>query len=293
MNYSRHLNLLILLLLVLLPTGKHHALGSQSPKVENRTDVRVRVQVEHLWGNEALRFQDVSLRNGAGNTLSVTRLAYLVSGFALIRTDGTLCQLDTTPAYLNPGPPATKMERSRTSFDLNAVPAGHYCGLIFQIGLPEDINHSNPAQYAAGHPLNPLVNQLHWSWQGGYVFLALEGRYTRSVSHLGGYVYHIANDANRMTVTLRSDLDLTQDSQISLRFDLRKLLDGPHPIAIRPDHGGESTHSAPGDALATAFKTNAEQAFTLASVTQIRAVPNNENDSSGQTEVTITCPPHI
>lgn len=309
MNYSRPLKLLILILLFLIllfliPTGIAYAQGTQSPTVGNKignkirnkigskTDVRVIVQVEHRWGNEALRFQDVSLRNGAGNTLSVTRLAYLVSGFALIRADGTLCPLDATPAYLNPGRPATKTERPRTSFDLDAVPAGRYRGLTFQIGLPKNTNHASPAHYSADHPLNPLVNQLHWNWQGGYVFLALEGRYTQSVSRLGGFVYHIANDANRMTVTLRGDIDLTQDSQISLRFDVRKLFDGPHPIAIRSDHSGESTHSAPGDTLATAFKTNAEQAFALASVAPVPTVPNNAKNNSGQGEGAITYPPH-
>jgi cytochrome c peroxidase len=219
---------------------------------------RVTVQVTHLFDGAPLRFDDVCLRNRAGEMLSVSRLAYLVSDFSLLRADGSRVRLGGPVAYLNPG------ER-RSSFVLKGVPAGHYAGVSFQIGLDRETNHRDPSGYAAGDPLHPLVNHLHWNWQGGYVFLALEGSYEQPGLRLGGYSYHLANDANRAPVILREELRLEGDAILDLQLDVARIFDGAHRIAIRAP-GGESTHSRAGDRLAGQLKANIEGAFTLAGV---------------------------
>ena len=56
----------------------------------------------------------------------------------------------------------------------------------FYIGLDESTNKFHPDKYGPKHPLNPALNILHWSWQGGYIFLALEGHY-RKKSKRSGY----------------------------------------------------------------------------------------------------------
>src|SRR5205085_10652876 len=110
-----------------------------------------------------------------------------------------------------------KAREGRTRFELASLPAGQYDRIRFQVGLEPRINHSDPAHYPAGHPLNPEVNGLHWGWQGGYVFMALEGRWVEGRSPnrgedaqpagpeagaRSGYSFHIANDPRLMTVEL-------------------------------------------------------------------------------------------
>ena len=212
---------------------------------------RVTVRINHRFSGVPLRMDDVSLLTAAGDDLSVSRLAYLVSDVALLRSDGSRVDLPSGPFYLNPA-------EGRLSFTLTGVPAGSYSGLAFQIGLEPKTNHSDPAHYPAGHPLNPLVSRLHWGWQGGYVFLAMEGSYTASDGRLRGYSYHLGNDANRTAITLAGRLDVAGDTDASVDFDVDRLFGG---ISPSPAHGADSTHSAPGDALAARLKSNLATAF--------------------------------
>ncbi len=64
------------------------------------------------------------------------------------------------------------------------VPAGNYDGMRFQMGVPFETNHDNPA--TAPSPLNLFT--MHWSWQGGYKFLRIDsGNFSESDwrMHLG------------------------------------------------------------------------------------------------------------
>jgi cytochrome c peroxidase len=268
---------LVLLALALIPARS---------KQSNHTGahVQVTVKIQHVFGNSGLRFDDVSLKNAAGNTLSVSRLAYLLSGISLQREDGTSVPLPDAVAYLNPA-------ESRTAFDLSAVPIGRYTRLSFQVGLRADVNHADPARYPAQHPLNPLVNRLHWGWQGGYVFLAIEGRYTQpgagSIGKLGGYSYHLGADRDPMRVTLSYPFQIEQDSVIDLKFDVAHVFDAVSAILIQHEGGGDSTHSGVGDRLATTLKANVAHAFTITSV----ASASNQAGVATHME-TVAYPPH-
>ena len=141
------------------------------------------------------------------------------------------------------------------------VPAGDYTQLEFQIGLPPEVNHADIARWPATHPLNPLVNGLHWSWQGGYVFAALEGRWSdvaaaRATPGRGedprGFSYHLATDARRMAVRFRADFHIEGDTTIALAVDLARVLAARHLVA---DDGSETTHSGEGDTLAPQLAT--------------------------------------
>lgn len=235
--------------------------------------VRLTVHIAHLFAGRPLRMEDVSLRNGAGNTLSVTRLAYLISDVTLRRADGAAVTLAGQTAYVNPA-------EGREAFTLTDVPAGRYVGLSFRVGLPRKINHSDPSRYAADSPLHPLVNRLHWGWQGGYVFLALEGRYEQPGGRLGGYSYHLATDQNLMRVRLARHFRVKQDSALHLAFDVAKVFAGAYPIVIEAKNGGDTTHSAPGDKLAAHLTANVEQAFHFQGIASTRQIASETSSSA-------------
>ena len=50
------------------------------------------------------------------------------------------------------------------------VPEGTYSGLVFDLGVPFELNHADAT--TAPSPLN--VSSLFWSWQGGYKFVRTE-----------------------------------------------------------------------------------------------------------------------
>lgn len=244
------------------------------------------VHIEPQFGRAQLDFDTLTQLGHGPVQVSVTRLDLLLSNIALRRAGGDWLGLPDWYAYLS-------LREGRRGFELRNLPAGFYDRMRFQIGVPPAVNHLDPAQYGPAHPLNPNVNGLHWSWQGGYVFLALEGAWQdeesagagaadpssreegegpglsgrsgpASSSVRGGYSYHIANDRLLMTVELPVALDLSVDRELRLALDLDRVFAAPH--AITPSEAASSTHSREGDPLAEALRANIEQAFGVMSL---------------------------
>ena len=217
---------------------------------------RLAVRIEHRWNGQPLPIGEVALRNDAGNELSVTRLAYLLSSAKLQRADGSWLAANDWFAFIDAA-------KQRTEFSLGDVPAGRYSAIRFDLGLDPAADKSDPAKRAADHPLNPNVNGLHWSWRGGYVFLAIEGRWRQRDGELGGYSYHLAGQACRGTIEVPADLDLSGNALVTLVFDAEKIFGAQHHIDIA---NAPSTHSRTGDDLAPRLADNAVRAFALARV---------------------------
>ncbi|MFP6873699.1 MAG: MbnP family protein [Verrucomicrobiales bacterium] len=189
-------------------------------------------------------------------TFSVSRLSYLVSGLALQRPDGSWVEPEFEAAWLD-------AVKRRDSFRVENVPRGRYVALRFAIGLSEQTNTADPASFPAGHPLNPAINKLHWNWQDGYIFLAIEGHY-RGAGDRRGYALHFARTVNRTVINLPVGLELNSATGINLDFDVTSLLAAPRPIVFGRD--GESTHSRKGDVLAASLAANLPGAFRVRNI---------------------------
>lgn len=210
------------------------------------------------WQGAPLAVPSPDLLGAKGQTLRLTRFAAIVSGVELVRPDGGVVQFDGQYGFLD-------AESGRLSFALRNVPEGEYFGLAFQIGLPAAINHADPARWPAGHPLNPIVNGLHWSWAGGYIFAAIEGRWRAGAGDSPaaatverGFSYHLATDGRLMRVRFATLFHVTGPTSLGLALDLGRLLSAR---TLDADDGSESTHSGPGDTLAVALATVMERAW--------------------------------
>ena len=73
----------------------------------------VRVEVGHVFGDRALQLGDLNCTNSAGDVLSVTRLDYLLSDFALVTAGGGAVALTNQSASTRPSRKGSP-ERSRT-----------------------------------------------------------------------------------------------------------------------------------------------------------------------------------
>jgi cytochrome c peroxidase len=212
------------------------------------------VRLESHWSGKPLPFGEMVLTNSAGQALSVTRLDFLLSDFALRSSDGAWLGCTNEVAFLSFG-------QNRTCFELRKLPTASYDRIRFRVGLRPEVNHAETTQYPAGHPLNPTVNGLHWSWQGGYVFLALEGNWIDARRRHDGYSFHIATDRQLMFVELPLRLDLNSAHEVRLALDAQHIISQPNQIRFA--EFTTSTHSRADDVLAEELRRNIEEAFTV------------------------------
>jgi cytochrome c peroxidase len=223
------------------------------------------VEVATRFNGRALTLNQPGYTNAAGQAISVSRLDWLLSEFRLRSTDGRWAELTDQTAFLSVG-------QSRTNFGLSGLPDGRFDRLSFRVGLNPKLNASNPARRGPDHPLNPVLNGLHWSWQGGYVFLALEGRWEdrdakrRSPdSESGGFSHHLGNDHMRMIVERPVKLSWPADRSLQITLDLDSVFGGDPPLII--DAESASTHGRKGDQLAVRLQTGVVDAFGVEAAT--------------------------
>src|SRR5262245_37376070 len=116
---------------------------SPDPSRGSELDVAIR----HTFAGQELQLNSLRYINAAGESFSITRLSYLLSGFSVEKMDGSWLEISDPFAWMD-------AEKERTSANF-VVPAGEYRGLRFYVGLDTNANHGNPARFAANHPLDP------------------------------------------------------------------------------------------------------------------------------------------
>ena len=198
---------------------------------------------------DSLRYE-----NSAKETLSFTRISFLLSGFALEKDSGGWTELSNQHAWCD-------AERHRLQFILRGIPPATYRAIRFYFGPDEKTNHADISKIPADDPLNPNINGLHWNWQGGYIFLALEGYFRKGNEQPTGYSYHFARDPRRTPISLTAPLDLRHDATLTLDFDIGSLFNSPRSISIHRD--GVSTHSRENDPLADNLAANLRGSFRV------------------------------
>ncbi|MCX5689132.1 MAG: cytochrome C peroxidase [Planctomycetota bacterium] len=263
--------------------------GSTQPvahRAEFVKDVRVQLVFEHAFSGAPLRVDDVALRTAGGNTISVSRLSYFVSNVRLRTQAGETVGVADQVEVIN-------AVTQRRTMQLASVRAGDYAGIEFDIGLSPPVNHADPATFGPEEALNPLVNNMHWGWQGGYVFFALEGRWVKPDDSLGGFSYHIATDEHLMHVSVTAAISLAQDSSVVLRCDVARVLDGAARVVISDDPLTQSTHSGSEDTLALQLARNIERSFSFVSVGPLADEPPSVHPATVSAPAgTTPCLPH-
>jgi cytochrome c peroxidase len=239
MIYPRHMiSILSVLSLLTLGAGASWA-GLTVPKM--------RLEIQPVW--EGAPIQMAKAATGVSG-LRLSRLDYLLSKLALKKADGTWLESRDWFAFFS-------LEKGRQRADADGLPAEAFTAIRFQVGVPPEANAADPAQWPADHALNPQVCGLHWGWQGGYVFMALEGYGPEQRA----FSYHLANDPNVVLVELPVDFRGGGPLTLHLTLDAARLLQGVDLI-----QDGSSTHSRAGDPLAAKLQANVAQAFAVVKV---------------------------
>jgi len=210
--------------------------------------------IQPTFTGSPLILDSLRYENSTKETLSFTRISFLLSGFALEKNSGGWIELPNQYAWCD-------AERHRLQFILRDIPPATYRAIRFYFGPDEKTNHADISKIPADEPLNPNINGLHWNWQGGYIFLALEGYFRKGNEQPTGYSYHFARDPRRTPISLTAPIDLRRDATLTLDFDLGSLFNSPRSISIHRD--GVSTHSRENDPLADNLAANLRGSFRV------------------------------
>lgn len=187
--------------------------------------------IDHKQGaNDLAYYSDIVLPSL--ETVQVSRLAYILGHFYLVKEDGTKLMLDDQYALI-------EGHKDANSFVLTDIPYGTYKAIGFSLGLDSTINHGDPNAYGAGHPLAPFSNSLHWGWTNGYIFTALEGKVTTTDE---SFVFHLAGVQNKLDFELEAEIISSDDTKgATITYDFNEIFSNPDIYNIAND--GASSHS--------------------------------------------------
>ncbi|MEP6737936.1 MAG: MbnP family protein, partial [Chryseolinea sp.] len=185
--------------------------------------------------NLELNTSTMPYTNGKGESYKVTWLTYYVSNIKLKSADGTVftdpVKSDGSSGYYL----VDENDAESQEITLENVPAGDYTEVTFTIG----VDASQVDEGAQTGALDPAKG-LYWSWNSGYIFMALEGVSPVSTEtdkvfqyHVGGYKEDAASNqvSNIKTITLNFNGDSApvraeHEPEVHLLFDVNKFLNG-------------------------------------------------------------------
>jgi hypothetical protein len=192
-----------------------------------------------------------------GIKFKISDWRYYVSNFVLIKEDGTELPISDKVFLIN---------IDNDEYSLDSVPVGDYKGFKFTLGLDSATNHKDPTIYPVSNPLALQTPAIHWSWNAGYIFMLIEGKYDSTVAQLGGasidqpFFFHVGTDNLKKTMDFSNKpftVESGEDKMLHIEMDFLKILSG---VDLKTENG---THTFDDLPLATKILNNWQGAFTL------------------------------
>ncbi|MDB9881953.1 hypothetical protein OAD66_02350 [Bacteroidia bacterium] len=211
--------------------------------------------IKHLVGSTPLDFT-TEYTLPSMEEVTFRRFSYLLSDFYLVNSDDSKTSMNDQFAYVD-------VRAGKTTFILSDIPKGNYKGLGFSIGVDSAINHGNTNQYPSDHPLSPINNSLYWSWEGGFIFTALEGK---TLANDESFIFHLAGFRNK--TNFEFPLSFTKDNpalNATLSYDIAEIFQNPEIYNIANE--GASTHST-SDPVTNKLFLNMRDVFSINSISE-------------------------
>lgn len=136
---------------------------------------KLKIKVKHKIDTLNLVLGDF-YTNELGQEYAVTDWQFYLSNFHLASSTDTLLVADTITILDESGNDITiedNFQIINRSFDytigtINRI--GDFDKIIFNIGIPEPVNKTDPESISSSHPLSIQSNPMHWSRDSGYIF---------------------------------------------------------------------------------------------------------------------------
>lgn len=217
----------------------------------------VHVYFQNKMGSMDLMYNHTHNLNG-NRPYQISTLQYYVSNIRLKKEDGTEHAID--------GIYAISKGSDLLELDLEDIPAGHYHGIKFYVGIDSVTNHSDPSTYDASSALAFQTPSMHWSWNSGYIFMRLEGKVDTTAAGGGtastDFLMHLGTDNFLSDIELTSHFNAGENEHpsITINMDAEELISGSIDFTDANDLSTKTMNNMP---LAMKLKANIANAFSV------------------------------
>ncbi len=196
--------LLLLSLLVMLLSG---SLSAQT---------NVYLKINHKMGDSTFALNK-NTETPEGDPFKFSRLDYYLSGIVLIHDGGQKTEIADTWLLVKGTIPINTLLGTHAIINLEEI--------RFAIGVEQEFNHLDPSIYSPSHPLAPKSPSMHWGWEAGYRFIALEG--SGGAARDKDVQIHSLGDFNYMQIKINTaGIKTGNDLTIELNADYAQALNG-------------------------------------------------------------------
>lgn len=165
-----------------------------------------------------------------GDPLKFRRMEYYMSGFVLVHDGGQITKLTDIWLLIKGNTPVNVLLGTHAITTLEEI--------RFAIGVQPEYNHLDPSTYAPGHPLAPKSPSMHWGWEAGYRFVALEG--SGGTNRDQNIEIHSLSDVNYLQIKIpTAGTKIGNDLTIELNADYTQALKGIETLSGVVLHGDD------------------------------------------------------
>jgi len=234
----------------------------------------------HKVGSEPLVLHETLFSIWNGKTVVLSRAEFYLSEMELLHTNGAKTPL--TDQYL-----LVNANASGVEFDLGEWPVDGILGMTLHVGVPQSVNHNDPAAWPDKHPLAPKNPSMHWGWAAGYIFLVVEGRVDNDgdgVPETPFQFHNIDDILDRSAQVLGTKT--AENGQLLLNFtlDYAQLLKGVPLETFLIMHGASPLNQTIMDNAATqgflALSTASSSQTVSGNSQNVRTAPNPANSET-------------
>lgn len=222
---------------------------------EEPEEATINLKFYHMLGTQTFAFNQ-DFTDDFGNTCTFTRAQMYLSN--PVYMDDQMTVIDAPAEYVLISPDAT-------TYSLGGLPGDTHVHMMdLTIGVDSVANASDPAGYSSSHALAYQSPSMHWNWNSGYIFIAIEGHV--DIDGNGTYdsgedfIMHVGMNALSRTISgLMVHFNTTegQTHNIELDIDWAELVSG---IDLSTDNSSHTMDNMP---LAAAVADNAANMITV------------------------------
>jgi len=154
-----------------------------------------------------------------------TKYSLFISDVTLVSTEGNHVLSNVEFLDLLTGVTNIADATSGKTLTYLDVPTRQYSGISFNIGVPTDLNATEPATYDASSPLSN--NGEYWVGWSSYIFHKIEGKMDADGDGEpeAGIALHIGSDQAFRAVNVNSPIDINEEREtIAINLDLVDIL---------------------------------------------------------------------